>query len=290
MIAFKDVCFSYRRNTPVLSNLSLQIEPGTVCGLLGRNGVGKSTMLYLTAGLLRPRSGQVLCNGYIPSERKVNFLNDIFIVPEEFDLPPITLDAYVRINSVFYPRFNADLMHSILEIFALQADINLGALSLGQKKKAFLSFALACNTSILLLDEPTNGLDITAKRMFRAAISAAMTDDKTIIISTHQVYDVENILDHVVIADNNRILLNKSMCEVSERLRFNFTNDPRRAQEALYSLQVPAGFSIIDYVEDPSQETEVNLESLFELTQHNPELVQCIFNPTTPPQFKAEGK
>ena len=277
MIAFKDVCFSYRRNTPVLSNLSLQIEPGTVCGLLGRNGVGKSTMLYLTAGLLRPRSGQVLCNGYIPSERKVNFLNDIFIVPEEFDLPPITLDAYVRINSVFYPRFNADLMHSILEIFALQADINLGALSLGQMKKAFLSFALACNTSILLLDEPTNGLDITAKRMFRAAISAAMTDDKTIIISTHQVYDVENILDHVVIADNNRILLNQPMIGIQMKLRFDYTHDPEQAKRALFSIPQPGGFNVVEFLDNPERETEVNLETLFELTNSNPDLVNQLF-------------
>lgn len=277
MIAFKDVCFSYRRNTPVLSNLSLQIEPGTVCGLLGRNGVGKSTMLYLTAGLLRPRSGQVLCNGYIPSERKVNFLNDIFIVPEEFDLPPITLDAYVRINSVFYPRFNADLMHSILEIFALQADINLGALSLGQKKKAFLSFALACNTSILLLDEPTNGLDITAKRMFRAAISAAMTEDKTIIISTHQVYDVENILDHVVIADNNRILLNQPMIGIQMKLRFDYTHDPEQAKRALFSIPQPGGFNVVEFLDNPERETEVNLETLFELTNSNPDLVNQLF-------------
>lgn len=277
MIAFKDVCFSYRRNVPVLSNLSLQIEPGTVCGLLGRNGVGKSTMLYLTAGLLRPRSGQVLCNGYIPSERKVNFLNDIFIVPEEFDLPPITLDAYVRINSVFYPRFNADLMHSILEIFALQADINLGALSLGQKKKAFLSFALACNTSILLLDEPTNGLDITAKRMFRAAISAAMTDDKTIIISTHQVYDVENILDHVVIADNNRILLNQPMIGIQMKLRFDYTHDPEQAKRALFSIPQPGGFNVVEFLDNPERETEVNLETLFELTNSNPDLVNQLF-------------
>lgn len=277
MIAFKDVCFSYRRNTPVLSNLSLQIEPGTVCGLLGRNGVGKSTMLYLTAGLLRPRSGQVLCNGYIPSERKVNFLNDIFIVPEEFDLPPITLDAYVRINSVFYPRFNADLMHSILEIFALQADINLGALSLGQKKKAFLSFALACNTSILLLDEPTNGLDITAKRMFRAAISAAMTDDKTIIISTHQVYDVENILDHVVIADNNRILLNQPMIGIQMKLRFDYTHDAEQAKRALFFIPQPGGFNVVEFLDNPERETEVNLETLFELTNSNPDLVNQLF-------------
>lgn len=277
MIAFKDVCFSYRRNVPVLSNLSLQIEPGTVCGLLGRNGVGKSTMLYLTAGLLRPRSGQVLCNGYIPSDRQVNFLNDIFIVPEEFDLPPITLDEYVRINSVFYPKFNMDLMHSILEIFALPGNINLGALSLGQKKKAFLSFALACNTSILLLDEPTNGLDITAKRMFRAAITAAMTDDKTIIISTHQVYDVENILDHVVIADNNRILLNRPMIDIQTKLRFGYTQDPEQAKRALFSIPMPGGFNVVEFLDDPDRETEVNLETLFELTNSNPDLINQLF-------------
>lgn len=277
MIAFKDVCFSYRRNVPVLSNLSLQIEPGTVCGLLGRNGVGKSTMLYLTAGLLRPRSGQVLCNGYIPSDRQANFLNDIFIVPEEFDLPPITLDEYVRINSVFYPKFNLDLMHSILEIFALPGNINLGALSLGQKKKAFLSFALACNTSILLLDEPTNGLDITAKRMFRAAITAAMTDDKTIIISTHQVYDVENILDHVVIADNNRILLNRPMIDIQTKLRFGYTQDPELAKRALFSIPMPGGFNVVEFLDDPDRETEVNLETLFELTNSNPDLINQLF-------------
>ena len=277
MIAFKDVCFSYRRNVPVLSNLSLQIEPGTVCGLLGRNGVGKSTMLYLTAGLLRPRSGQVLCNGYIPSDRQVNFLNDIFIVPEEFDLPPITLDEYVRINSVFYPKFNLDLMHSILEIFALPGNINLGALSLGQKKKAFLSFALACNTSILLLDEPTNGLDITAKRMFRAAITAAMTDDKTIIISTHQVYDVENILNHVVIADNNRILLNRPMIDIQTKLRFGYTQDPEQAKRALFSIPMPGGFNVVEFLDDPDRETEVNLETLFELTNSNPDLINQLF-------------
>ncbi len=277
MIAFKDVCFSYRRNVPVLSNLSLQIEPGTVCGLLGRNGVGKSTMLYLTAGLLRPRSGQVLCNGYIPSDRQVNFLNDIFIVPEEFDLPPITLDEYVRINSVFYPKFDLDLMHSILEIFALPGNINLGALSLGQKKKAFLSFALACNTSILLLDEPTNGLDITAKRMFRAAITAAMTDDKTIIISTHQVYDVENILDHVVIADNNRILLNRPMIDIQTKLRFGYTQDPELAKRALFSIPMPGGFNVVEFLDDPDRETEVNLETLFELTNSNPDLINQLF-------------
>lgn len=274
----------------MLSDLSLELKSGTVCGLLGRNGVGKTTMLNLMSGLLKPKSGTVSCNGHDPFKREVSFLNDIYIVPEEFVMPSMTLEEYVRINAPFYPRFSREDMERLLTMFEMSPDVHLSALSMGQRKKVFLSFAMACNTSILLFDEPTNGLDISAKRQFRVALSSVMDENKTIVISTHQVYDVEQILDHVVIADNNRILLNKSMCEVSERLRFNFTNDPRRAQEALYSLQVPAGFSIINYVEDPSQETEVNLESLFELTQHNPELVQCIFNPTTPPQFKTEGK
>lgn len=285
MIELKNLSFSYRKGRPVLSDLSLELKSGTVCGLLGRNGVGKTTMLNLMSGLLKPKSGTVSCNGHDPFKREVSFLNDIYIVPEEFVMPSMTLEEYVRINAPFYPRFSREDMERLLTMFEMSPDIHLSALSMGQRKKVFLSFAMACNTSILLLDEPTNGLDISAKRQFRVALSSVMDENKTIVISTHQVYDVEQILDHVVIADNNRILLNKSMCEVSERLRFNFTNDPRRAQEALYSLQVPAGFSIIDYVEDPSQETEVNLESLFELTQHNPELVQCIFNPTTPPQF-----
>lgn len=290
MIELKNLSFSYRKGRPVLSDLSLELKSGTVCGLLGRNGVGKTTMLNLMSGLLKPKSGTVSCNGHDPFKREVSFLNDIYIVPEEFVMPSMTLEEYVRINAPFYPRFSREDMERLLTMFEMSPDVHLSALSMGQRKKVFLSFAMACNTSILLFDEPTNGLDISAKRQFRVALSSVMDENKTIVISTHQVYDVEQILDHVVIADNNRILLNKSMCEVSERLRFNFTNDPRRAQEALYSLQVPAGFSIINYVEDPSQETEVNLESLFELTQHNPELVQCIFNPTTPPQFKTEGK
>lgn len=269
----------------MLSDLSLQLKSGTVYGLLGRNGVGKSTMLYLISGLLRPKSGIVTCNGYDPFKREVSFLNDIYIVPEEFLLPAMTLADYVRINAPFYPRFSRQDMERLLEMFELTPDIHLSELSMGQRKKAYLSFAMACNTSVLLLDEPTNGLDISAKRQFRIALSSVMDENKTIVISTHQVYDVEQILDHVVIADNNKILLNMSMCEISERLRFNFTNDSRRAEQALYSLQVPGGYSIIDYVENADQETEVNLESLFELTQNKPDLLQAIFNAPTPPQF-----
>lgn len=278
MIVLDKTSFSYRRNRPVLSDLTLEIESGTVCGLLGRNGVGKSTLLYLIAGLLHPSSGSVTCNGYNPFKRDINFLNDIFIVPEEFTIPGISLDEYIRINSVFYPKFSREMFDNLMKTFGMPVEPDLGALSMGQKKKVFLSFALACNTSILLLDEPTNGLDISSKRAFRIAISMAMDETKTVIISTHQVYDVEQILDHVIIADNNRILLNTSMATVSERLRFSFSYDRQRAEQALFSMNIPGGFSIVEEVTDPEQETDVNLEALFEMAHQKPEHIRQLFN------------
>lgn len=278
MIVLNNISFSYRRNRPVLTDLSLELQSGTVCGLLGRNGVGKSTMLYLIAGLLRPSAGFVTCNGFKPFERKVDFLNDIFIVPEEFQLPAIRLHEYVSLNAPFYPKFDNETMNRLLAMFEMAPDVNVGALSMGQKKKVFLSFAMACNTGILLLDEPTNGLDISAKRAFRMAVSSVMDESKTIVISTHQVYDVEQILDHIIIADNNRILLNRSTMDITSRLRFNFTNDPKRAETAAFSLPVPGGFNIVELVSDPDQETDVNLESLFELTHKRPDLINHMFN------------
>lgn len=278
MIILDNTSFSYRRNRTVLSDLTLRIESGTVCGLLGRNGVGKSTLLYLIAGLLRPSSGSVICNGYNPFKRDVNFLNDIFIVPEEFTLPAISIDEYLRINSVFYPKFDHELFLNIMNTFGLPLELNLGALSMGQKKKVFLSFALACNTSILLLDEPTNGLDISSKRAFRIAVSKVMDESKTVIISTHQVYDVEQILDHVIIADNNRILLDTSMSTVTEKLRFSFSYDRQHAEQALFKMNIPGGFSIVEEVTDPDQETEVNLEALFEMAHQKPEHIKQLFN------------
>lgn len=278
MIVFDNTSFSYHKNKPVLSNLNLEIKDGTICGLLGRNGVGKSTMLYLMSGLIHPKTGRVECNGHVPFNRDVTFLNDIFIVPEEFVLPSISMRRYISINACFYPKFSMEDMERILKMFNLNMDINLGALSMGQKKKAFLSFALACNTSILLLDEPTNGLDISSKREFRMALGSVMDENKIIVISTHQVYDVETILDHVVIADNNRILLNKSMVDVSSRISFNLTTDPTRAQKAIFSLQVPGGFSVAEYLTDPERETDVNLEVLFEMAQQCPDRLNDILS------------
>lgn len=272
MLEIRNLKFSYSKKHDLIRDFSFDLQSGSVCGLLGRNGAGKSTLLYLICGLLRPQSGTITLNGLVPFNREVPFLEDIFIVPEEFSLPDVTLDNYVKVNSVFFPKFDKNVMEHYLEIFDLDKNLHLGKLSMGQKKKVYLSFAMACNTSMLLLDEPTNGLDIPAKRNFRRAIAECMDDNKCIIISTHQVHDVDKILDHVVITDKGRILLDASICDIQDKYRFSFTSDRSRASSALLSLDVPGGMNIVEKKNLEEEETEVNLESLFELVMSKPEI------------------
>lgn len=278
MLTLENVSYSYRKGKEVIRNFSMSLEPGTVCGLLGRNGVGKSTLLYLICGLLKADFGRIDFNGFNPLNRKPEFLSDAFIVPEEFSLPNVTVEEFVRVNAPFYPKFNKKEMDDYMITFDLDPAIHLGRCSMGQKKKAFISFALACNTSLLLLDEPTNGLDITAKRAFRKATLMHMNDEKTILISTHQVYDVEKILDHVIIVDNGGELLNASMLDVTNKLNFSYSTDRERIENALIALDAVGGMHIVEYANpDDSEQSDVNLESLYELAQRRPDVIRRLF-------------
>lgn len=277
MLQIENLTFAYRRKAaPVLNDYSLTIDRGSVCGLLGRNGAGKSTLLYLISGLLTPKSGRVLFNGVNTRLRKPSTLNDIFILPEEFTLPPISMDEYVKLNSRYYPKFSMDDLYGNLETFELERNPNLGQLSMGQKKKAFMSFALACNTSLLLMDEPTNGLDIPGKSRFRKIVVSSMTDDRSIIISTHQVRDIDRILDHIIITESNKVLLNEKVSNIISKLRFETTNDDAVIARALYSQPSVEGMNVI-LRNDDDCDTEMNLESLFELSLNRPELINQIF-------------
>ncbi len=216
MISIKNVTFGYDPRYKVLQDFSLDFKEGGVYGLLGKNGTGKSTLLYLITGLLRPQNGSVEIDGVDASSRDAATLSDLFIVPEEYDFPPITLQNYVRALKPFYPRFSEELLERCLQYFEMPMDVNLGSLSMGQKKKVYICVALAANTKYLLLDEPTNGLDILSKSLFRKVVVTGMSEDKTVIISTHQVHDVERLLDHVVIVDKNRVLLDQRLEETDE--------------------------------------------------------------------------
>ena len=215
MINIQNIKFAYSREV-VLDGFSLQFEKGGIYGLLGKNGTGKSTLLYLMMGLLRPQKGEVTVDGINATLRRPEVLSEMFLVPEEYDLPAISLSTYVKAIKPFYPRFSEDLLKQCLANFEMNSDINLGELSMGQKKKVYMSIALASNTRYLLMDEPTNGLDILSKSQFRKVVIEGMSEDKTIIISTHQVHDVELLLDHVCIIERNKVLLNEPLVEKDE--------------------------------------------------------------------------
>lgn len=278
MLEIRQLTFSYpgKRN-PVLSGISLSIRPGGVYGLLGKNGVGKSTLLYLIAGLLTPKSGSVELFGTDTRKRLPRTLSDIFIVPEVVDLPKVTLKEYVATVSPFYPKFSLEDMHRYLDTFLMPADVHLGRLSMGQLKKVFMSFALAANTPLLLMDEPTNGLDIPAKAAFRGFVASGMTDERSIIISTHQVQDINLLLDHVVIMENSGVLLNEPVGRIQEKLAFEVTSDPAVIDASLYALPSIQGTSVVN-INNDSRETPLNLESLFSLTTQRPEVIKAIFS------------
>lgn len=210
MIELSNVNYTYPRGRRVFSDLSLTLHSGHIYGLLGMNGAGKSTLLYLICSLLLPQSGHITVNGKDMRRRNAETLSDIFIVPEEYDLPGITLQEYVRGNKTFYPNFDEEALKRYVAAFRLPYDVNLGQLSMGQKKKVYMCLALATGVSVILMDEPTNGMDIPSKSIFREIIRSSINDNRTILISTHQVKDVEKLLDSIVIIDDSRILLNES--------------------------------------------------------------------------------
>ena len=278
MIEVENLSFSYgRRKSKVLEDFSMKLDKGSVYGLLGKNGTGKSTLLYLMAGLLRPQTGNVLYKGVDVKKRYPDTLQDMFLVPEEFALPNVSLKQYVKLNAPFYPNFSDELLNACLRDFDMNEDIHLGELSMGQKKKAFMCFALATNTSLLMMDEPTNGLDIPSKSQFRKVIASGMSDDKAVIISTHQVRDIDSQLDHVLIMDGSKLLLNESVSTICEKLYFAEQGINELTEGALYVQPSVQGNSVIlpnEYGED----SKLNLEVLFNAILAERERMQQMFN------------
>ena len=254
MIEVSNLSFKYPgQQEPVFTDFSLRLEQNKVYGLLGKNGTGKSTLLYLISGLLRPAAGMVSCDSVATYKRRVETLQEIFLVPEEFDLPSMSLEKYVKLNAPFYPRFSREVLEACLKDFELTTDLKLQALSMGQKKKVFMSFALAANTRYLLMDEPTNG---------RKVVTQNMNDDRTVIISTHQVHDVESLLDHILILSQRELLLNASVADLTEKYVFEYRPvDDHSA--AVYSEPSPQGVAVMAERREGDAETQLNLELLF---------------------------
>ena len=276
MVQINEINFSYNKKaSDLFSDFSLNLEAGNVYGLLGKNGAGKSTLIYLMTGLLTPKSGEVLFDGENVRHRLPKTMSDIFLVPEEFELPRLSIKQYVSLNSPFYPRFSMEDMLRYLDIFEMggDLDVKLHALSMGQKKKVFMAFAFATNTRVLIMDEPTNGLDIPSKSQFRKLVTTGMTDDKLMLISTHQVRDISDILDHVTIIDQSRVLLNAGFADIMSKVAFRPLQE---GDHPLFVLQSPFG-PLGAVRAQEGEETKVDLEMLFNATLQNPDAINQLF-------------
>jgi len=273
MIQLKQISFSYHRRVKLFSGLSLTLKPGHVYGLLGKNGAGKSSLLRLVCGLLFPESGSMLVAGSRPAERKPEFLEQIFFVPEEIYLPTVKISQYEKIYAPFYPHYNAEQFRYYLKEFEVNARSRLSGLSFGQKKKVLIAFALACNTRLLVMDEPTNGLDIPSKSKFKRMLASLALEDKLVLVSTHQVQDLENLIDTLIILEKSRILLHQELEAITQKLHFGHLSSTEGNEQVLYAEPNLQGFSVV--MENAAQqESKVNLERLFQATLENPSRIQ----------------
>lgn len=275
MISVQNLHFSYKRKK-VFNGLNLQLQPGYIYGLLGKNGTGKSTLLRNISGLLFPDEGKITLNGEVPGKRSPSFLQELFIVAEEFYLPNITTDKLVKYNAPFYPKFNADQFNRYLKEFEIPTENVIQQMSYGQKKKVLISFGLACNTSVLLMDEPTNGLDIMSKSQFRKVIAGALDELKCIVISTHQVKDLENLIDRITIIDEGQILFDQTIESISRNLNFKISFDAGEVQEALYSEASLKGNAIISN-NTTGEESRLDLEMLYKAIITNGHKIHSAF-------------
>ena len=263
MIDINDLHFTYKGGArEVLSGIDLGFDEGKIYGLLGKNGEGKTTLLYLICGMLRATQGELSVLGMNPKDRNADMLREIFIVPEEFQLPDMSLKAYLEMNRSFYPEFSDEVFFDCLKEFELPSDVKLKRLSMGQKKKVYMSVALAANTRLLLMDEPTNGLDIPSKKVFRQVVARHMNDNRTIIISTHQVHDIASLIDHIVILNNHHIAGNCSVSDITDRFVFELRRGDEPMDDVVYSEASLQGSAVIADRAGKS-ETALDLELLF---------------------------
>ncbi len=272
MIHFSNVDYWYTIGKPIFKNLHLNLQKGNIYGLLGKNGAGKTTLLRLLCGLLFPKEGTAEVMGFDPSKRHPDMLAELFFISEEMDIPKMKISNFIKHYSTFYPRFDEAVFNKILNEFEIEGDRMMNTLSYGQKKKTMLAFGLASDTKLLVLDEPTNGLDIPSKGQFRKVLTEAVSDERTVIISTHQVRDLANLMDPVIILDRGRILFQKSMEDISKALNFKLVQSLTPPEGALHVEQVPGGYLTIT-PNSNGQYTDVEMESLFNaIVSRKPEI------------------
>lgn len=274
MIEIKDLAFSYGK-TPILKSITTTLEEGRIYGLLGENGVGKTTLLTLLCGLKKVCSGSITTDGENPFDRTPTLLQNQFYLPDEVLAVAMKAECFAKERGAFWPDYDHSKFLEIMKEFENDPAKKMNQMSAGQLKKTYISLALACGCKYIFMDEPTNGLDIPSKTQFRSAIMKYTSDDSTIVISTHQVRDLENIIDPIIILDRQDVLLNASVEEITSKLYFDY--DTQLHPESLYSEQLPGGFIQV-YPNSTGEDSKINVEALFNAVHKNKELIKGMFS------------
>ena len=274
MIEIKDLAFSYGK-TPILKSITTTLEEGRIYGLLGENGVGKTTLLTLLCGLKKVCSGSITTDGENPFDRIPTLLQNQFYLPDEVLAVAMKAECFAKERGAFWPDYDHSKFLEIMKEFENDPAKKMNQMSAGQLKKTYISLALACGCKYIFMDEPTNGLDIPSKTQFRSAIMKYTSDDSTIVISTHQVRDLENIIDPIIILDRQDVLLNASVEEITSKLYFDYGTQLH--PESLYSEQLPGGFIQV-YPNTTGEDSKINVEALFNAVHKNKELIKGMFS------------
>ena len=274
MIKTEKLTFGYKARRKVLDDITLELGEGHIHGLLGCNGIGKTTLLKLICGIMRPTSGEVRVDGVDPMTSQPEMFADMMIIPEEFDLPNLSLERYAAMMRPFYPRFDHGSMRRYAEELKVNTQDRLHNMSMGQRKKAYIAFALACNVRMLLMDEPTNGLDIPSKSIFRRLLASYVDESRMVVISTHQVADVESLLDNIVILDTEGVALVATTAEICNKLKFGRATE---SDNVLYKEMTIAGdMAVMENRE--GEETQLNIELLFNAVTADRVSINKLFN------------
>ena len=261
MVKIENVYFAYRKNKPLFTGLNLSLEAGHIYGLLGRNGSGKSTLLKNIGGLAFPQCGHCYINGVDSTKRKVSTLEQIYFLPEEVYVPSLTAGQFLRSTAGFYPKFNRDNFYHYLKILDVDDTLVMSNMSYGEQKKVMIAFGLATQTNLLIMDEPTNGLDIPSKTQFRKLMASLVNDERCIIISTHQVRDLDSLIDFLLILDNRKIVVESPMDRIAEKLGFVTMQNTRDIKVLYEEKSMMGNHAIIDNPQ--GKYSKIDLELLF---------------------------
>lgn len=262
MISLDHISFGYNHRKNLFDDLNLEMQSGMIHGILGLNGAGKSSLLHLIQGMRYAQNGAVKVFGHEPDRRSAKFLSDSFLLAEEIYTPDISIKKFIERYSPYYTSFSTESFLQFLNEFEIDNKDHLSHMSMGQRKKTMIAFALAAQTKVLLMDEPTNGLDIPSKRQFRKILSHIITEDRVFVISTHQIRDLHSLIDNVIVIQDGKIIFDENIQSILQNLHFSLDRKELALDDVIYKERVPGGYLHIRGQQE-SESFEPDLEVLF---------------------------